>query len=58
MAEKALIKETIKVGGMSCAACAAAIERGLNKKDGVNEAVVNLATEKVTVEYDQGQISQ
>jgi Cu+-exporting ATPase len=34
--------------GMSCASCAAAIERGLNGLDGV-EATVNLATEQATV---------
>lgn len=57
MAEKALVKATLKVGGMSCAACAAAIERGLLKKTGVAEAAVNLATEKVTVQYNLEQIS-
>ena len=34
--------------GMSCASCAAAIERGLNRLDGV-EATVNLATGQATV---------
>ncbi len=37
------------VGGMTCAACAARVERKLNKLDGVH-AVVNLATEKATVD--------
>ncbi len=45
-------KESLKITGMSCAACAARIEKGLNKLDGVKQANVNFAVEKVTVEYD------
>jgi P-type Cu+ transporter len=37
--------------GMTCASCAARIERGLNRLDGV-EATVNLATEQATVRYE------
>ncbi|HJP79831.1 MAG TPA: heavy metal translocating P-type ATPase [Pseudonocardiaceae bacterium] len=40
----------LAVGGMTCAACAARVERKLNKLDGV-QATVNLATEKATVDY-------
>ena len=36
--------------GMTCAACAARIEKNLNKLDGV-EASVNLATEKAVVRH-------
>lgn len=39
------------IGGMSCAACAARVERRLNKLDGVR-ASVNYATEKATVQTD------
>ncbi|MEU0883376.1 heavy metal translocating P-type ATPase [Lentzea sp. NPDC005914] len=44
--------ETIEVsiGGMTCASCAARIERKLNKLDGV-EASVNYATEKARISY-------
>jgi Cu+-exporting ATPase len=45
-------KKTYSVGGMSCAACAAKIEKGLRKLVGVKDAHVNFAIEKVTVEYD------
>ncbi len=45
-------KESIKISGMSCAACAARIEKGLNKLEGVGAANVNLALERATVEYD------
>jgi Cu+-exporting ATPase len=45
-------KETIKIAGMSCAACAARIEKGLLKLPGVESANVNLAMERATVQYD------
>jgi Cu+-exporting ATPase len=41
--------------GMTCASCAARIERTLNKLDGV-EASVNFATETASVTYDPEQI--
>ena len=42
----------IPVGGMTCASCAAAIERAVKKLDGVKSASVNLATERASVRYD------
>ena len=42
---------TLALEGMTCASCAARIERTLNKLDGV-EATVNYATETATVSYD------
>jgi P-type Cu+ transporter len=42
---------TLTLEGMTCASCAARIERKLNKLDGV-EAMVNYATEQATVSYD------
>jgi len=41
----------IKVQGMNCAACVSRVEKKLQKIDGVQEAVVNLATEKAVVKY-------
>ncbi|MFZ2634872.1 MAG: heavy metal translocating P-type ATPase [Rectinemataceae bacterium] len=43
---------TIPIGGMTCASCAAAVERALKKVPGVESASVNLATEKATIRYD------
>src|SRR5215217_2744890 len=40
----------LTIGGMTCASCAARIERRLNKLDGVT-ATVNYATEKADVRY-------
>jgi P-type Cu+ transporter len=44
--------ETLSIGGMSCAACSARVEKALRKLDGVESAAVNLATEKAMVVYD------
>jgi Cu+-exporting ATPase len=41
----------LNVGGMTCASCAARIEKRLNRMDGV-DAAVNYATETATVSYD------
>ncbi|WP_272976932.1 heavy metal translocating P-type ATPase [Deinococcus geothermalis] len=45
---------TIELGvqGMTCASCVARVERALKKVDGVENASVNLATERATVTYD------
>lgn len=45
-------KTSFAIGGMSCAACATRIEKGLVRLDGVKSANVNLAMERATVEYD------
>ncbi|MEN2773637.1 heavy metal translocating P-type ATPase [Acetivibrio clariflavus] len=50
-------KETFKISGMSCAACAARIEKGLNKLEGVKKASVNFAMEKATVEFEDSVIN-
>ncbi|MDQ1350651.1 MAG: P-type Cu+ transporter, partial [Acidobacteriota bacterium] len=43
---------TFPVIGMTCANCAAAVERNSKKAHGVTDAVVNFAGEKVTIIYD------
>jgi Cu+-exporting ATPase len=42
----------LPVSGMTCAACARAIERALSATEGVERASVNLATNTATVEFD------
>ncbi|MGM9532939.1 heavy metal translocating P-type ATPase [Intestinibacter sp.] len=51
------IKETYKVEGMMCAACAKAAERAVRKIDGVVSQNVNIATEKLTVEYEADKVN-
>ncbi|MHC6180522.1 heavy metal translocating P-type ATPase [Clostridium sp. JNZ X4-2] len=43
---------TFQIEGMSCAACARTIEKVSKKLDGVEEANVNFATEKLTITFD------
>jgi Cu+-exporting ATPase len=51
-------KETFGITGMSCASCAARIEKGLKKKEGVWDVVVNLALEKAVIEFDEEKFSK
>ena len=44
--------ENYTVTGMSCASCANAVEKALNKNNDIN-ASVNIATEKLNIEYDE-----
>ena len=45
----------LEIGGMTCASCAARVEKKLNQLVGVS-ASVNYATERASVEYDQDQV--
>ena len=45
-------KERYQVTGMSCAACSAAVERGVNKLEGLQRVQVNLLRNVMDVEYD------
>jgi P-type Cu+ transporter len=51
------LKVQIPVTGMTCANCAASIERGLKKLNGVSKINVNFANESASVEYDPKQTS-
>ncbi|OLN22454.1 copper-translocating P-type ATPase [Domibacillus antri] len=51
-------KKEFLISGMTCAACAARIEKGLNKLEGVTTANVNLALERASVEYNPSALSQ
>jgi len=50
-------KVTLNLQGMSCASCAANIEKILNKTDGVISVSVNFPLEKAFVEFDSSRIS-
>ena len=50
-------KQTLDLQGMHCASCVARIERSLKKVAGVEEAAVNLATNRASVTYDPAQTS-
>jgi P-type Cu+ transporter len=48
---------TLPVTGMTCANCVATVERNLKKLNGVQIAVVNLSSERATVEFDASQLA-
>ena len=56
MSEK-VIENQFQITGMTCAACANRIEKGLKKMEGVKEANVNLALEKAMVQFDSAVMS-
>ncbi len=58
--EKELMRIDLPISGMSCASCAARIEKGLSAVQGVSKATVNFAAEKATVVFhpDQTALSQ
>lgn len=52
MSSAALKEVQLPISGMTCAACATRIEKGLNKMEGVESANVNLALEKASIMYN------
>ncbi|MCM1488149.1 MAG: heavy metal translocating P-type ATPase, partial [Firmicutes bacterium] len=48
-----LTKERYNVGGMTCSACSAHVEKSVSKVNGVEKAEVNLLTNSMTVWYDK-----
>jgi len=53
-----LKEASLQITGMTCAACANRIEKGLNKMEGVEQATVNLALEKSSIKYDPSKLSE
>lgn len=49
-------KAEFKISGMTCAACSSRIERVLSRTEGIDQANVNLVTEKASIEYDQSHV--
>ncbi|MEO8638982.1 MAG: heavy metal translocating P-type ATPase [Chloroflexota bacterium] len=53
-----LTELSLPVIGMTCASCVTRIERFLARADGVEDAAVNLATERATVQFDPRRIDR
>ena len=47
------MQQSLKINGMTCAACAQRIEKVTGKLNGVSETAVNFATEKLTINFDE-----
>lgn len=52
-----MTQEQLKIEGMTCAACSRTVERVTKKLEGVAEANVNLATEKLMVVYEENKVT-
>ncbi|MGG3797739.1 heavy metal translocating P-type ATPase [Metabacillus fastidiosus] len=50
-------KAEFDIIGMTCAACATRVEKGLNKLDGISKATVNFALERASVEYNPSAVT-
>ncbi|MDN4606343.1 heavy metal translocating P-type ATPase [Sporosarcina highlanderae] len=50
------VKRDITITGMTCAACANRVEKGLQRMDGIDSATVNFATEKAAVSFDDEKV--
>lgn len=57
-AEKRTTTSSLAITGMSCANCAARIEKDLARREGVQSAVVNFALAELTVSHDPATISE
>ncbi|WP_370774070.1 heavy metal translocating P-type ATPase [Clostridium sp.] len=55
--EKNIQSHTYKIEGMTCSACANRVEKVTKKMPGIENAVVNFATEKLSVSYDADAVS-
>ena len=55
--EKNIESHIYKVEGMSCSACANRVERVTKKMPGVENSMVNFATEKLSISYDADAVS-
>ncbi|BAQ24942.1 heavy metal translocating P-type ATPase [Streptococcus troglodytae] len=51
-------EEVFLIDGMTCASCAINVENAVKKLDGIENAVVNLTTEKMTIDYDSAKVSE
>ena len=47
-----VVRDTLRISGMTCAACSSRVEKAVSRMDGVLSCAVNLSTERLTVEYD------
>jgi len=46
------MKKTFRLDGLGCANCAAKMEKGISKLDGVTKVTVNFMTTKMVIEGD------
>ncbi len=52
-----MVSKSIQIQGMTCASCAKTVEKVTRKLEGVKEANVNFATEKLNISFDEAKVS-
>ena len=52
------MKKSYQLGGVSCQVCVNKIEKKLKKLEGTKEAIVNLSTEKLSIDYDENILNE
>ena len=52
MPDSGTVRQRLDIGGMTCAACSARVQRALERTDGVDQAAVNLMTNSAAITYD------
>ena len=52
------MKKTFAMTNLDCANCAAKMERGINKLEGVNSATISFMTQKLVLEADDARFDE
>ena len=52
------MKKVFKLNGLACANCATKMQEGIRKLEGVNNAIVNFATAKLTIEGEDDKMEK
>ncbi|MBO5666108.1 MAG: heavy-metal-associated domain-containing protein [Firmicutes bacterium] len=52
------MKKVFKMQDLDCAHCAAKMEDGINKLDGVTKATISFMTQKLTIELDETRLDE
>lgn len=52
------MKKVFRMKELDCANCAAKMEAGISKIDGVTKATVSFMTQRLTLEYEEGRLEE
>lgn len=52
------MNKSFNIEGLHCASCVSALEKAMNKLEGVQDVSVNLATNKMEIRYNEDILSQ
>ena len=52
------MKKVFRMKELDCANCAAKMEAGINKIEGVTKATISFMTQRLTLEYEEGRLEE